>query len=115
MNTSWRIETYVCDSPYANFAVPSAQPVRQPGATILLKLALLTQFPKPSAPATIQESVDINHTRLNGFIKPCSWWFESSPLELIIHIIRYDECIILSSNSDQLLSPCQTHGLGRWI
>ena len=44
-------KAHTCEFPHANLLVPSAQPVRQPGPAILLKLPLLTAFPNPSAPS----------------------------------------------------------------
>ena len=39
------------DKPDANSSVPSVRPVRLPGAADLLKLLLLTAFPKPPVPS----------------------------------------------------------------
>ena len=41
---------HVCDKPYANFVVLSAQPVRTPGPNIFEKLPFETALPNPLAP-----------------------------------------------------------------
>lgn len=40
------LRTYACDTPQANFGVPSAHPTRHPAPRILLKLPLLIALPK---------------------------------------------------------------------
>ena len=40
---------YLFEMPWAKRVLASIQPVRLPGPQILLKLPLLTEFPKPSA------------------------------------------------------------------
>ena len=106
------LEEPVCDKPYAIDSVPSAHPVLQPGATILLKLPLLTAFPKSSTgpPSRVLSRSTIPRLTGSGQVSTIC-----CPLKHIVDIVCYNQSIVLPRHTHKSFPTTQTSHSSAWV